>query len=176
MWSQSRLGANLVNGKRLPPWSLTRAMWLLTRAWARMSRSDSGAGWGWSRPVSPVAVALGVEQGSFRAGVEGFASDDESEAFGPSVGFDVVGEFDHMGTNRLRFQIFGFVVGADSVESLLRVVDPCGVGVVVLGWDALGKGGLPAWVVWGDVAEGFGYPVGASSDETEPDVAFCGIR
>ena len=43
MWSQSRLGANFANGKRLPPWSLTRAMWVSTRAWARMSRSDSGA-------------------------------------------------------------------------------------------------------------------------------------
>ena len=29
MWSQSRLGAYLANGKRLPPWSLTRAMWVL---------------------------------------------------------------------------------------------------------------------------------------------------
>ena len=30
----------------------------------------------------------------------------------------------------------------------------------------------PAWVVWGDMGEGFGDPVGASSDETEPDVTF----
>ena len=40
-----------------------------------------GGGWGLVGPVSPVAVALGVEQGPFRAGVEGFASDDESEAW-----------------------------------------------------------------------------------------------
>ena len=69
-------------------------------------------------PVSPVSVALGVEQGSFRAGVEGFASYDQSEAvFGPPVGFDVVGELDHMGTNPLGF----------------RIVDLRGVGVVNLG-------------------------------------------
>ena len=105
MWSQSRLGANFANGKRFPPWSLTRAMWVSTRAWARMSRSDSGAA-GAIGPVSPVSVGVGVEQGSSRAGVEGFASYDQSEVvFGPFVGFDVFGEFDHMGTNPLGFRI-----------------------------------------------------------------------
>ena len=119
MWSQSRLGAYLANGKRLPPWSLTRAMWVSTRAWARMSRSGFGSGLGLVGPVSPVAPVVGVEQGSSRAGMEGFASYYQSEVVGPSVGFDVVGEFDHMGTNRLRFQIFGVVVGADTVGSHL---------------------------------------------------------
>ena len=82
-----------------------------------------------------------------------------------------------MGTNRLRFHMFGLVVvGAHTVGSLLWVVGSLvgfpAVRVVVLYWPGLGKGRIPAWVVWGDMGEGFGYPVGSSSDETEPDVTF----
>ena len=85
----------------------------------------------------------------------------------------MVGEFDHMGTNPGGFRIFGSgVVGTHNVGSRFWVVDPRSVGVVVLSWAGLGKSRLPAWVVWGDMAEGFGNPVGSSSDETEPDVTF----
>ena len=42
-----------------------------------------GSGLGLVGPVSPVAPALGVEQGGLRAGVEGFASYYESEVVGP---------------------------------------------------------------------------------------------
>ena len=118
-----------------------------------------GSGWVAVGPVSPVSVGVGVEQGSSRAGVEGFASYDQSEVvFGPFVGFDVFGEFDHMGTNPLGFRIVDLrgvgVVNLGPVVSLRGVgvvnLGPV-VSVVVLSWSGLGKGGLPAWVVYGDM-------------------------
>lgn len=115
-------------------------------------------------PVSPVSVVVGVEEGSLRSGVFGFASDDEPQSlFGPSDGFDVAAEFDHMGTRRGGFPAFGLVaVGFGAGSGDVRAG---------WGWFGLGKGRCPGWVVGRDVAEGFGDPVRSSSDETEPDVA-----
>ncbi len=41
--SRARLVSRSVNGNRCAPLVLSRAMWSSTRAWARMSRSDSAA-------------------------------------------------------------------------------------------------------------------------------------
>ena len=99
----------------------------------------------------------------------GFASYDEAEAlFWPSVGFDVVGEFDHVGTNRFGLSVPG-CSGAVSVGSLTGF--PVG-RVVVWGWSGLGEGRLPPWVVYLYIAERLGDPIGALSDETEPTLRF----